>query len=63
MSYIITNWKTSLSGAIVIALGAMHTFLGIDIPGFTLDFLGALPVGAGLILAKDANVTGRSATQ
>jgi len=50
-------------GVIVIALGAAHTFLGIDIPGFALDFLSALPVGAGLILARDAGMAGGSVTQ
>jgi hypothetical protein len=63
MSTIAANWKTTATGVIVIALGAAHTFLGIDIPGFTLDFLSALPVGAGLILAKDANVAGGTIQQ
>jgi hypothetical protein len=63
MNYIAANWKTTATGVIVIALGAAHTFLGINIPGFTLDFLSALPVGAGLILAKDGNVTGGSVKQ
>ena len=63
MNTIAANWKTTATGVIVIALGAAHTFLGIDIPGFTLDFFGALPVGAGLILAKDADVTGGSVKQ
>jgi hypothetical protein len=63
MNTIAANWKTTATGAIVIALGAAHTFLGINIPGFTLDFLSALPVGAGLILAKDANVTGGTIKQ
>jgi hypothetical protein len=63
MNTIAANWKTTATGVIVIALGAAHTFLGIDIPGFTLDFLSALPVGAGLILAKDANVTGGTIQQ
>jgi hypothetical protein len=52
---IATNWQTTAAGLIVIGLGAAHTFLGIDVPGFTLDFIAALPVGAGLILAQDAS--------
>jgi hypothetical protein len=49
----LTNWQTTASGLIVIALGAANTFLGIHVPGFSLDFVAALPVGAGLILARD----------
>jgi hypothetical protein len=63
MNTIAANWKTTAAGVIVIALGAAHTFLGIDIPGLALDFLSALPIGAGLILAKDADVTGGSIKQ
>jgi hypothetical protein len=59
---IVTNWQTTAAGLIVVALGAAHTFLGIDVPGFTLDFIAALPVGAGLILAQDASA-GTSAAQ
>jgi hypothetical protein len=51
---ILTNWQTTAAGVIVIALGAARTFLGIEVPGFSLDFIGALPVGVGLVLAKDA---------
>jgi len=55
---ILTNWQTTAAGLIVIALGAAKTFLGIDVPGFSLDFIAALPVGVGLILAKDAAAVG-----
>jgi hypothetical protein len=51
---LLANWQTTAAGLIVIALGAAKTFLGIEVPGFSLDFVAALPVGAGLILAKDA---------
>jgi hypothetical protein len=54
MKSIFSNWQTTASGLVVIALGAAHSFLGVDVPGFTLDFLSALPLGAGLIFAKDA---------
>ena len=50
---LLANWQTTAAGAIVIALGAAKTFLGIEVPGFSLDFVAALPVGVGLILAKD----------
>jgi hypothetical protein len=52
--WIVKNWKTSLAGVSIIAIGAAHTFLGVDIPG-ALDFYASLPVGMGLVLAKDAN--------
>jgi hypothetical protein len=50
----LANWQTTAAGVIVIALGAARSFLGIEVPGFSLDFIAALPVGVGLILAKDA---------
>jgi hypothetical protein len=58
MKSIAANWQTTAAGLIVIGLGAAHTFLGIDVPGFSLGFIAALPVGAGLILAKDATAAG-----
>lgn len=63
MSSLLTNWKTSLTGLIIIALGAAGTFAGIKIPGFSLDFLTALTVGTGLLFAKDSNVTGGTTPQ
>ena len=51
---ILANWQTTAAGVIVIALGAAKSFLGVEVPGFSLDFIAALPVGVGLILAKDA---------
>jgi hypothetical protein len=58
---ILTNWQTTAAGVIVIALGAAKSFLGIEVPGFSLDFIAALPVGVGLILAKDAAALGANA--
>jgi hypothetical protein len=57
---ILANWQTTAAGLIVIALGAAKTFLGIEVPGFSLDFIAALPVGIGLVLAKDAASPGRA---
>lgn len=54
MRSLFANWQTTAAGVIVVALGAAKTFLGIEVPGFSLDFVAALPVGVGLILAKDA---------
>jgi hypothetical protein len=63
MNFIVTNWKTSAAGLIVILLGALGTFAGIKVPGFDLEFLAALTAGIGLILAKDGNVTGGTVNQ
>jgi hypothetical protein len=57
MRSLFANWQTTAAGVIVIALGAAKTFLGIEVPGFSLDFVAALPVGLGLILAKDATAS------
>ncbi len=58
MNSLLTNWKTSASGLIIILLGALGTFVGVKIPGFTMDFSAALLTGIGLIMAKDNNVSG-----
>jgi hypothetical protein len=47
MRSLFANWQTTAAGVIVIALGAAKTFLGIEVPGFSLDFVAALPVGLG----------------
>lgn len=53
MQSIMTNWKTSLTGAAIIVAGGLHTFLGLNIPG-AMDFGPALTMGIGLILAQDS---------
>lgn len=58
MTSILANWKTSLGGIILIALGAASSFLGVKVPGFNLDFTAALTAGLALLFAKDGNVTG-----
>jgi hypothetical protein len=58
MRSLFANWQTTSAGVIVVALGAAKTFLGIEVPGFSLDFVAALPVGVGLILAKDGAARG-----
>jgi len=54
MQNIFTNWKTSLGGVILIAVGALGTFLGVKVPGFSMDFGAALTAGLALIFAKDS---------
>ena len=62
MASILANWKTSLTGAIILLIAALHTFLGINVPG-ALDFGPALTLAIGLFLAKDSNVTGGTTPQ
>ena len=50
---IFTNWKTSLTGVIVIAIGVLGSAFGIHIPGFTMDPGPAIATGIGLLLARD----------
>ena len=56
MFTLFANWKTTLAGVVVIALGALNTFAGVHVPGFDMGFAAALPVGIGLIAAKDATI-------
>lgn len=63
MSSLLSNWKTSVTGLIIIGLGALGSFVGIQIPGFTMDFGAALIMGVGMLLAKDSNVTGGTKPQ
>lgn len=58
MDSIMKNWKTSAGGLIIIILGALGTFIGIKVPGFSMDFGVALTTGLALLFAKDSNVTG-----
>lgn len=59
MSLILSNWRTSLGGAILIAIAALHQFFGVNVPGFSMDVGAALTAGLALILAQDA---GKSAS-
>lgn len=53
MASLLTNWKTTLTGAVILLIAALHTFLGLSIPG-AMDFGPALTMAVGLFLAKDA---------
>lgn len=58
MQNILTNWKTSAAGALVIVLGILSMF-GVHVPGFTDPGLTTdLVVGGGLIFAGDASKFG-----
>ncbi len=62
MEKLLINWKTSAAGAVVIGLGVLELF-GVHVPGFTMDPGAALATGLGLLVAKDANVTGGTVKQ
>jgi hypothetical protein len=48
------NWKTTLAGVVLVLAAALHTFFGVNIPGFTMDLGTAITAGIGLIVAGDA---------
>jgi len=48
------NWKTTLSGAAVVIAGAFLFYIGKTVEGIAL-----IPVGIGLISAKDHSTTGK----
>lgn len=52
-----TNWKTTLAGVLVIAMGGL-SLIGIHVPGFTdPGFSADLTIGVGLIVASDQAAT------
>lgn len=53
MDALLTNWKTSAAGALVILLGAAE-LAGVHVPGFSMDPGAAFAAGLGLLLASDA---------
>lgn len=56
MQSILANWKTSASGAVLIALGVLELF-GVSIPGFTMDPGAAFAAGLMGLLAGDGGAT------
>lgn len=61
--FLLTNWKTTLTGVLIVVLAALHTFLGINVPGFNLDIGASIVLALGLFNAKDSNVTGGTFAQ
>lgn len=65
-SSLITNWKTSLGGVVLIAIAGLQ-MVGVVIPGVAHVDFGTSLVGfiTGLIalVAKDSNVTGGTTSQ
>lgn len=52
------NWKTTLTGALVVIAGVALIYVGKTVEGTAL-----LVAGLGLLSAKDNNVTGGSVKQ
>jgi len=59
MQNLLTNWKTTLAGVVIIALSIASMF-GIHIPGVEGNQSISIAAGIGLIFGKDASVTGVS---
>ena len=61
MSSVLANWKTSLAGVVLIAVGILSAFFDVHFPGFTMDSGAAITMGLGLLVAKDAGVAVKAA--
>jgi hypothetical protein len=65
-SSLLTNWKTSLGGVLLIAIAGVQ-IIGVSIPGIPhVDFgtaLVGLVTGVIGLVAKDSNVTGGTTSQ
>lgn len=53
MNPILTNWRTSAGGVILIAIGVAELVAGVHVPGFTMEPGAALAAGISLLMAKD----------
>lgn len=54
---VLASYKTTITGVLLIIVAGLK-IAGFDIPGFSGDAGALIMGGIGLILAKDANVTG-----
>lgn len=52
------NYKTSITGLLLVLVGLSQALLGVKIPGFGMEPGVAITIGLGLLSAKDGNVTG-----
>ncbi len=60
---ILTNWRTSAGGAVLIGIGLLGLVANVHIPGFSMDPGVAIAAGVSLLLAKDAGATETTATK
>jgi hypothetical protein len=54
MNSMMVNWKTSVAGLVLIAVGALGVGFGVHVPGFAMEPGAAIAAGLGLLMAKDA---------
>lgn len=64
MKNLVVNWKTTASGIALLLLACLHSLAGIELPGIPMPSLdpATIAIIAGLLMAKDGNVTGAGAT-
>jgi hypothetical protein len=55
MHAMLTNWKTTSAGALMIIIGVAGVF-GVHIAGFSMEPGAAIAAGIGLLVAKDAAI-------
>jgi hypothetical protein len=66
MNSLLANWKTTTAGLLAVAIG-LASLLGISVAGMApvdpATAITMITAGAGLVFAKDGNVTGGTKTQ
>lgn len=63
MQGFIVNWKTTVTGLVLVLLGGSQAVFGFHLPGFTMEPGAAIIMGLGFLAAKDGNVTGGTVPQ
>jgi len=53
MQSILTNWRTSAGGVILIAIGVFELAANVHVPGFQMEPGAAIVAGLSLLMAKD----------
>ena len=49
-----TNWKTSFGGLVLVGVALVETLMKVDVPGFDMGLGAALTAFIALLFAKDA---------
>ena len=62
MSFVVTNWKTTVAGAGAILIPLINTIIPVLPPQWATVATG-LVAGLGLLFAKDSDVTGGTVRQ
>lgn len=53
MNNMLSNWRTSAGGAVLIVIGVLGAVAGVHVPGFSMEPGAALAAGIALLMAKD----------